>query len=234
MSARTATYDTAAAGLPGWSSVLAVVAHPDDESFGLGGVLGAFVGDGARVSVLSLTQGEASTLGVSTQPLAELRATELRAAAESLGVADAELRSFPDGRLGQVARHLLVAEVVAAARRAGAEGLVVFEPSGVSGHPDHAAATAAALEAAAGLDLPVLGWFVPDGVAERLNRDCETRFTGLAVGPDDLVVVVDRHRQLVASLAHASQAVPGSVLWRRLELLGDREHLRWLRRPVTG
>ncbi len=31
------------------------------------------------------------------------------------------------------------------------------------------------------------------------------------------------------SAAHASQAVPGSVLWRRLELLGDREYLR----PLT-
>jgi hypothetical protein len=27
--------------------------------------------------------------------------------------------------------------------------------------------------------------------------------------------------------------VPGSVLWRRLELLGDREHLRWLHDPET-
>ena len=42
-----------------------------------------------------------------------------------------------------------------------------------------------------------------------------------------------RQRQIVASLAHASQAVPSSVLWRRLELLGDREHLRWLRREET-
>jgi hypothetical protein len=39
---------------------------------------------------------------------------------------------------------------------------------------------------------------------------------------------VHRERQLQAVRAHPSQAVPGSVLWRRLELLGDREHLRWL------
>jgi uncharacterized OsmC-like protein len=34
----------------------------------------------------------------------------------------------------------------------------------------------------------------------------------------------------MASLAHASQAVPTTVLWHRLDLLGNEEHLRWLRR----
>ena len=48
--------------LPAWSDVLAVVAHPDDESFGLGALLAAFVAAGVRVSVLCLTHGEASTL----------------------------------------------------------------------------------------------------------------------------------------------------------------------------
>jgi N-acetylglucosamine malate deacetylase 2 len=43
-------------------------------------------------------------------------------------------------------------------------------------------------------------------------------------------VPVDRSLQLAAVACHPSQAVPGSVLWRRLELLGDEEHLRWLRR----
>ncbi|HLI74718.1 MAG TPA: PIG-L family deacetylase, partial [Acidimicrobiales bacterium] len=42
---------------------LAVVAHPDDESFGLGAVLAALVRSGGDVRVLSFTHGEASTLG---------------------------------------------------------------------------------------------------------------------------------------------------------------------------
>lgn len=214
--------------LPAWRSVLAVVAHPDDESFGLGGILDAFVRAGARVSVLSLTQGEASTLGQVSGSLATLRRSELRAAADALGVHRAELREFRDGGLAQADHAGVLAEVTAMAREA--DGLVVFEPSGVSGHPDHAAATAVALEAAAALDLPALGWYVPVDVAERLNCEYDTAFSGLAPTPDDLVVRVDRERQLLASLAHASQAVPGSVLWRRLELLGDLEHLRWLRR----
>lgn len=45
----------------------------------------------------------------------------------------------------------------------------------------------------------------------------------------DLVVTVDRTLQLKAVGCHPSQAVPGSVMGRRIELLGDNEHLRWLR-----
>ncbi len=37
------------ARLPGWRSVLAVIAHPDDQSFGLGVLFAAFSDTGARV-----------------------------------------------------------------------------------------------------------------------------------------------------------------------------------------
>ena len=53
-------------------SVLAICAHPDDESFGLGAVLSAFVDAGARVSLLCFTRGEASTLHT-TRDLADAR-----------------------------------------------------------------------------------------------------------------------------------------------------------------
>jgi LmbE family N-acetylglucosaminyl deacetylase len=41
--------------LPVWTSVLAVVAHPDDESFVLGAILDAFTRTGARGEVRCLT-----------------------------------------------------------------------------------------------------------------------------------------------------------------------------------
>lgn len=64
--------------LPAWDRVLAVVAHPDDESFGLGAILDAFAGAGAHVVVLCLTRGEASTIHGVSGDLAALRATELQ------------------------------------------------------------------------------------------------------------------------------------------------------------
>src|SRR5450759_2865211 len=70
--------------LPAWTSVLAVVAHPDDESFGLGALLDAFARSGAGVEVLCLTHGEASTLHGAPGDLASLRGTELAAASPTV------------------------------------------------------------------------------------------------------------------------------------------------------
>lgn len=217
--------------LPGWRSVLAVVAHPDDESFGLGAVLSAF-GAGAQVSVLCFTHGEASSLHGVAGDLRIVRGAELRAAAKELGVHSVTLLGYPDGGLSAVPVETLVAEVVAAAFPGAAEGLLVFDPSGVTGHPDHRAATVAALSAAEELDLPVLGWTLPHEVAATLNAEVGAAFVGHVPAEVDVVLPVERERQRAAIACHPSQALPTSVLWRRLELLGEVEHLRWLRRSV--
>lgn len=217
--------------LPAWTSVLVVVAHPDDESFGLGALLDAFARAGAGVEVLCLTHGEASTLHGAPGDLASLRGTELAAAAAVLGVTRAMLKDHADGDLSVLPVAMLAAEVVGAADSCGAEGFLVFDTAGVTGHPDHMAATAAGLLAAEMLNLPVLGWTLPEAVAAQLNKELGARFVGHADQEIDLYVTVDRARQRLASQAHTSQALPSSVLWRRLDLLGNNECLRWLREP---
>jgi N-acetylglucosamine malate deacetylase 2 len=219
--------------LPPWRSVLAVVAHPDDESFALGAVLAAFAEAGAQVSVLCLTRGEASTLHGVVGDLTELRADELTAAAAALGLHDVVLLAHPDGRLPEVDVDQLAAQVVSTAHEVDADGIIGFDLTGVTGHRDHAHATAAAIRAGDTLDLAVLGWTVPDTVAEKLRDEHGAPFEGHAETEVDLVVTVDRSLQLKAVGCHPSQAVPGSVMWRRIELLGDSEHLRWLRQART-
>lgn len=222
------------ATLPTWRSVLAVVAHPDDESFALGAVIESFIAQGAAVSVLCLTEGETSTLGAGIN-LARLRRVELANASRELGVADTALLHHPDGALRTVCRHILAGEVIDEVGAVHADGLLVFDDTGVTGHPDHTTATAAALLAADVLDLPVLAWVLPADVAEQLNEEV-TGTTFLGRGPEeiDLSIAVHRRHQIDASRAHHTQAVPTSPLWRRLELLGDTEHLRWLRRRADG
>lgn len=216
--------------LPPWRSVLAVVAHPDDESFALGALLHAFADAGAKVSVLCLTRGEASTLHGVAGDLQQLRTAELTAAADILGAGEVQLLSYPDGRLPEIDLDKLATHVTAAARRVHADGIIGFDLNGVTGHPDHAHATAAAVRAAEDLDLPVLGWTVPHAVAEQLRHEHGAPFDGYPADEIDLVVTVERTIQLKAVSCHLSQAVPGSVMWRRIELLGDHEHLRWLHR----
>jgi LmbE family N-acetylglucosaminyl deacetylase len=200
-------------------SALVVVAHPDDESFGLGGVVAWMTASGVDVRVLCLTHGEASTLGASVD-LGAARAAELRCAAAELGVHDVTLLDLPDGALGGVGDGAL--DAIVESRIGDADLVVVFEGGGVTGHPDHRAATAAAERVAARLGLPILEWGVAPEVADALNAEFGTTFVGIA--GDDLVL--DRAVQRRAIDCHASQAHDNPVLVRRLALQGDVDRVR--------
>ena len=212
------------AGAARHGPALAVVAHPDDESFGLGAVLAALADAGVPVRVLCLTHGEASTLGAAaTVDLGEVREAELAAAASVLGVDGVALRDLPDGELAATPPGRL--DVLVERHRGDAGLLVVFEPSGVTGHPDHRAATAAAHRVAARHGLAVLEWGVAPDVAATLNEELGTAFVPFeAPGATD--VPVDRSPQLAAIACHHSQAVDNPVLARRLALEGGCERVR--------
>jgi LmbE family N-acetylglucosaminyl deacetylase len=214
-------------GLPAWREVLAVVAHPDDESFGLGALLASFVAAGSRVSVLCLTHGEASSLHGVEGDLATIRARELAEAAAVLGIARVGLAGFPDGALSQIDLGTLVSEIADFVGATRPDGVIVFDRDGVTGHPDHRRATEAAMAYASREHIPVLGWALPRSVASRLNTEFGSAFSGYAAAAIDLRVKVDRERQRAAVACHPSQALPGQALWRRLELTGAYEHARW-------
>lgn len=215
--------------LPPWRRVLAIVAHPDDESFGLGALLHAFTSAGAAAHVLVFSHGEASTLGQGRYDLHAQRATELHHAAAVLGLSGTTLLNHPDGGLAAVPRHRAVADVAAVAQLVQPDGLLVFDETGVTGHPDHIAATRAALAFAEIVDLPVLGWTIPAQVAEAVNREYPAGLAGRLPEDIGLCVRVDRTVHRAAARAHVSQA-DSPVLWLRLQLLGQCEHVVWLRR----
>ena len=144
--------------LPPWGAVLAVLAHPDDESFGLGAIIDRMTSGGAAVHVLCYTRGEASTLNQTGADLTRQRARELRQAGAALGVSTVALLDYPDGRLAGVPTVELAAHVTGLAARYHPGGLLVFDDTGITGHPDHRAATQAAVRAAGLLSLPVLAW----------------------------------------------------------------------------
>jgi len=216
-------------GLPRWSAVLAVGAHPDDESFGMGAVLAAFAHAGTSITVLSFTHGEASTLHDGDGDLPNIRASEFAAPGRVLGVASSELLAYPDGRLAEQPLEELAERVRDATESVGARGLLVFDEGGITGHSDHRRATEAALVAADRIGIPVLAWAIPQTVASQLNSEFGTAFVGRADRDLDIVLRIDRTRQRRAIAEHRSQSATNPVLWRRLALLGDREWLRWLR-----
>ena len=220
--------------LPSWRSALVVVAHPDDETFGLGALIDGLTTSGTAVHVLCFTRGEASTLNENDSDLPAARAREFRQAGSALGVASVTLLDYPDGRLASIPPAELAAHVTRLADRHRPDGLLVFDDTGITCHPDHQAATRAAVQAAGAAGLPVLAWVLPDAIAGRLREETGGTFAGQQAGRIDLCVRVDRAAQRRAALLHASQISPTAVLWRRLQLQGDCEHLRWLSRPAAG
>ena len=217
--------------LPGWATVLVVVAHPDDESFGLGAIISHMATAGAAAHILCYTHGEASTLNENRADLDTEREAELRHASTELAAASLTLLGYSDGRLAATPLEELTAHVTHLIARHQPEGLLVFDDTGVTGHPDHQAATRAAAQAATAAGLPVLAWALPAAIAGRLRAETGQPFTGHSPDRLDLCIRLDRTRQRRAALAHASQISPAAVLWRRLQLQGDCQHLRWLWPP---
>jgi N-acetylglucosamine malate deacetylase 2 len=217
--------------LPGWRSALVVVAHPDDETFGLGALIHHLTASGTAVHVLCFTRGEASTLNENDSDLSQARARELQQAGSALGVTAVTLLNYPDSHLASIPLAGLTAHVIRLTAQARPDGLLVLDDTGITGHPDHQAATRAAVHAAGAGGLPVLAWTLPDAIAGQLREETGGAFAGQPPDHIDLCVRVDRAAQRRAALMHASQISPAAVLWRRLQLQGDCEHLRWLFLP---
>jgi N-acetylglucosamine malate deacetylase 2 len=185
--------------------------------------------------MLCFTHGEASTLGMAgTGELRQIRAGELAAAAAVLGMAGTTLLDYSDDRLAAVPVATLATHIHQHLQLARPDALLVFDEGGITGHPDHCQATAAALTAAGRLGLTVIAWAIPGQVAEALNAEFRAAFAGRPPEQIDLAITVDRAAQLKAIACHASQSADNPVLWRRLELLGGTEHLRYIRKKTDA
>ena len=66
--------------------MLAIFAHPDDESFSAGGMLAKYAHQGVQVVVLSVTRGEAGISGIPPKGAGEIRVSELLQASKHLGI----------------------------------------------------------------------------------------------------------------------------------------------------
>jgi len=117
----------------------AVLAHPDDESFGCAGALALAHDSGATTRLLVVTRGEAgSSDGTSDPSVGDRREAELICAARAIGLDEVSLLDgYADGGVADQPFDRLVDEIAAwlADRRPAA--VITFGPHGVTGHPDH-------------------------------------------------------------------------------------------------
>lgn len=141
--------------------LMAVLAHPDDESMGVGGSLAKYASEGVEVFLLTATRGDAGRYrgrpaGDPKHPgrpaLAAIREAELRAASSTLGVREVSVLEYGDQILDRANPRDVVETIAGHLRRVRPDVVVTFGPDGAYGHPDHVAisqfSTAAVVAAA--------------------------------------------------------------------------------------
>lgn len=137
--------------------LMAVLAHPDDESLGIGGTLARYAGSGVETYLVTATRGERGRYFTnenrpSDAEVGRVREAELRAAARELGVREVTILGYADGALDRADPREAVGRIVAELRRVRPQVVITFDPFGAYGHPDHVAIcqyTTAAVVAAA-------------------------------------------------------------------------------------
>jgi N-acetyl-1-D-myo-inositol-2-amino-2-deoxy-alpha-D-glucopyranoside deacetylase len=143
--------------------LLAVLAHPDDETFGTGGTLAYYSSLGVDVYLVCATRGEVGDVPAEMMEgyssVAELREKELRCAAETLGLKKVFFLNYRDsGMAGSEDNHhpnalvaadqsKVIEDVVHFIRLVKPQVVITFDPIGGYRHPDHIAIQQAAEKA---------------------------------------------------------------------------------------
>ncbi len=138
-------------------------AHPDDESFGLGGLIAKYVAQGVEVYLICATNGDVGTVKPEFMKgydsVAALRLAELDKASEILGFKEvfkfgykdsgmmsSETANDPDC-LWQQPVETITRRVVEVIREVQPQVVITFNKYGGYGHPDHIAIQRATVEA---------------------------------------------------------------------------------------
>jgi LmbE family N-acetylglucosaminyl deacetylase len=124
--------------------LLAVFAHPDDESMGMGATLAKYAAEGVETHLVCATRGERGWFGPEDQnpgleALGKLRERELESAVNLLGMKGLSFLDYVDGEVDTADHAEAIGRIVTHIRRVMPQVVVTFPPDGNYGHPDHVA-----------------------------------------------------------------------------------------------
>jgi LmbE family N-acetylglucosaminyl deacetylase len=124
--------------------LMAILAHPDDESLGFGGTLAKYAAEGVDVHLLTATRGERGWPGPEEEnpgldTLGQIREGELRAAAAALGIRQVDFLDYVDGEVDQADPDEAIGKIVRQLRQVRPQVIITFDAAGGYGHPDHIA-----------------------------------------------------------------------------------------------
>ncbi len=145
------------------ATLLAILAHPDDETFGMGGTLALYARRGVNVHLVCATNGEAGQVDPAYlegfNSIAERRISELNCAAQVLGISAVHLLNYHDSGMpgtinNQHPQALAAAPTEEVAKRVAhyirqikPQIILTHDPIGGYKHPDHIATHKATREA---------------------------------------------------------------------------------------
>jgi len=124
--------------------LLAVFAHPDDESMGMGGTLAKYSAEGVETHLICASRGEKGWFGPDEQApgperLAAIRTKELENAVNELGLKGFYFLNYIDGEVDRADHAEIIGKIVTYIRSLQPQVVVTFPPDGNYGHPDHIA-----------------------------------------------------------------------------------------------
>jgi LmbE family N-acetylglucosaminyl deacetylase len=229
-------------------TLVAVLAHPDDESIACGGTLAMLVEAGVRVVLVSVSRGERGTLsGAIDAQLGCVRVRELLDAARCLGINDVVVFDYPDGDIRNASVTELEGRIRMVLARYRPDAVITFGADGLYWHPDHIAvhdrATAAVQSLSNSAPLLYYVTMPPAAMAGIIGRAKKGGWTppaaglwslrpeawGYAAAPPQLVINVKTcvSRKIAAIWSHRSQMTNdplGTVTREDLELALSAEH----------
>jgi LmbE family N-acetylglucosaminyl deacetylase len=128
----------------GTLNLLAVFAHPDDESMGMGGTLAKYSAEGVETTLVCASRGERGwsgpeELNPGLKILGQTRTNELEHAAKALGIKNLYFLDYTDGDVDKADHAEATGRIVTHIRRIKPQVVVTFPPDGNYGHPDHIA-----------------------------------------------------------------------------------------------
>ena len=121
--------------------MLLIFAHPDDESFALGGTIAKYAEQGVNITLVAATKGEAGKAAGICKPedLGPIREQELLRAAEVLGIANVIFLGYLDKEVPMAPPLEIVEKLVRIIREVRPQVIITFGADGASGHRDHRA-----------------------------------------------------------------------------------------------
>lgn len=123
-------------------TILGIWAHPDDETFMVGGLLHTAVKNGQKVSCVTATKGELGVQNEARWPaetLGQTREAELKSALDILGIQNHTWLNYIDGSCKDVDDTSAVQQLVALIDTHKPDSILTFPPDGLTGHDDHVA-----------------------------------------------------------------------------------------------